>query len=107
MPPVYSSRRLASIPAATGPRAYTSAMISFSPLTSPYSAMDAFGNESSAEQKPPMSEKVEQVLHVFSGLHSYLETSPAAQLPSEDSALHASYTRQVSKGTNPASLTNW
>jgi len=53
------------MPAATGPRAKTSAMISRSPRTSPYSPMVALGNSSSAEQKPPNSEKVLHVRQVL------------------------------------------
>ena len=56
---------MASIPAATGPRAKTSAMISRSPRTSPYSPIVALGNSFSAEQNPPNSANVLHVRQVL------------------------------------------
>jgi hypothetical protein len=46
----------------------------------PYSPMVALGNASSAEQKPPMSEKVEHVRQVLRALQEKSLPS-AAQLP--------------------------
>ena len=49
-----------------------------------------------------MSEKVLHVRHVFLGVHSYRDVSPAEQLFPQRIPLHASYVRHVSNGTIPS-----
>ncbi len=66
MPPVYVSRGPASTPTAMGPRAYTSAIMSLSPLTLPYCVSWYLRYLVIAEHVP----SGEHVRHVFSALHA-------------------------------------